>query len=293
MSDNISAAIIGGSAGFKFLQRRNDLKCLGTIVTPFGESVPVHRGVSDGVGFYFMSRHGESGYNTTASFVNYRANIWALKELGVKHIVAWSGPAAIDPSIKIGEIVLPGDLVDETKRRDYTFFDGLGYGFIRQNPVFCGELTAVMAETVVKRQGNCRRDDVYICTEGPRLETSAEIRKFAGYGGGLVGMTLVPEVFLAKELEMCYTMACYVTNYAEGVRERAFREGVLFEGLLDVDDADVVSFAEDEVAEIALTVAVRSADLMRNCKCAVQMERYRRRGDISDDWHTWILSWKS
>ena len=84
------------------------------------------------------------------------------------------------------------------------------------------------------------RGGTYVCTEGPRLETPAEIRKFALCGADLVGMTLVPEVFLAKELEMCYAALCYVTNYAEGIKKAEFQPGMLFEGLADEKDAQVV-----------------------------------------------------
>jgi 5'-methylthioadenosine phosphorylase len=290
MSVQVQSAIIGGSAGFKFLQKHRELKSLGRVSTPFGESAPVYRGSASGVDFLFISRHGDRGYSITASFVNYRANVWALKELGVERIVAWSGPAAIDPSIRIGEVLVPGDLVDETKRRDYTFFEGLGLGFVRQNPVFCPDLSDTLITCIRERLGECRTEDVYVCTEGPRLETPAEIRKFAGYGGGLVGMTLVPEVFLAKELEMCYTMVNYVTNYAEGVRERAFRAGVLFEGLLDDTEARSVDDSVEAVAEIALATVVSACETDRGCACPKQMERYRRRGDIGDDWRTWIVA---
>lgn len=288
MIDSVKYAIIGGSAGFKFFKRYN-LTPLGAVATPFGLSAPVYKGTASGVEFLYISRHGETGYNITASFVNYRANIWALKEHGVERIIAWSGPAAIDPTIKIGEILIPGDLVDETKRRDYTFFEGLGLGFIRQSPVFCPELSEQIEQSVRGRFGECRTSDVYVCTEGPRLETPAEIRKFSGYGGGLVGMTLVPEVFLAKELEICYSMLCYVTNYAEGVRERAFRAGILFEGLLDDSEARSVDDAVSAVADIAVETIVRMDSSPSECSCPKQMERYRRRGDIGEDWHTWIV----
>lgn len=286
---SVQYAIIGGSAGYRFLQSRwKGLELLGPVKTPFGDSVPVYRGASDGLEFLFMSRHGERGYHTTASFVNYRANIWALKELGVERIVAWSGPAAIDPNIAIGEIVVPGDLIDETRRRDYTFFEGQGLGFVRQNPVFCSEIAGALASAARERFGTCRTDDVYVCTEGPRLETPAEIRKFSGYGGTLVGMTLVPEVFLAKEFEMCYCPVCYITNYAEGLRERSFKPGVLFEGLLDDEEIAVVDAGVVSAAETALSALKTLASTKRECKCGLTMERYRRRGDIGDDWRDWI-----
>jgi 5'-methylthioadenosine phosphorylase len=285
---SVRSAIIGGSSGFRFLEwHRDNLEPLGPITTPFGNSAPIYKGSANDIDFLYLSRHGDKGYSITASFVNYRANIWALKELGVERIVAWTGPAAIDPSIEIGEVLVPDDLVDETKRRDYTFFENIGLGFIRQNPTFCSCLSTALADSLKERLGRCRTNDVYVCTEGPRLETPAEIRKFAAYGGTLVGMTLVPEVFLAKELEMCYATVCYITNYAEGLRERPFQPGVLFEGLLDKEEAQAVDEAVAITAEVAISVVTKTN--ARECACSRFMERYKRRGDIGDDWRTWIL----
>ncbi|MEN6371264.1 MAG: MTAP family purine nucleoside phosphorylase [Armatimonadota bacterium] len=287
---SVKSAIIGGSTGFRFLKKhRDELQSLGAIETPFGDSAPVHLCSAKGTEFLYLSRHGENGYDLTASFVNYRANIWALKSLGVERIISWSGPAAIDPAIKIGEVLVPGDLIDETKRREYTYFEGTGLGFIRQSPVFCPELSGALIDSIEKRFGVCRKDDVYVCTEGPRLETPAEIRKYASYGGSLVGMTLVPEVFLAKELEICYAAVCYVTNFAEGVRERAFRPGVLFEGLLDDAEARSVDDAVAAIAETAVSVLAKLDTEPRSCSCPKFMERYRRRGSIGGDWRSWIL----
>ncbi len=286
---SVQSAIIGGSVGYRFLKDRwKGIEALGAVCTPFGDSAPVYRGESDGVDFLYISRHGESGYNVIASFVNYRANIWALKEFGVERIVAWSGPAAIDMGISIGEVLVPVDIVDETKRRDYTYFEGQGLGFVRQNPVFCPELRASLAEVVRERFGECRMEDIYVCTEGPRLETPAEIHKFASYGGTLVGMTLVPEVFLARELEMCYCPVCYITNYAEGLRKRSFRPGVLFEGLLDDEEIRAVDAGVVSAADAALRALVSVATKGRGCHCGQTMERYRRRGDIGDDWRQWV-----
>jgi len=286
---SVASALIGGSSGFRFLERnRESLERIGPISTPFGDSVPVYQGSVSDLEYLYISRHGERSYDITASFINYRANIWALKELGVEHIIAWSGPAAIDPTIKIGEVLVPGDIIDETRRREYTFFEGLGLGFIRQNPTFCPGLSNTLAHASEDRFGSCRTGDVYVCTEGPRLETPAEIRKFSSYCGTLVGMTLVPEVFLAKELEICYAPICYITNYAEGVRKRSFRPGVLFEGLLDDTEARAVDDGVAATAEIALIALGEAAQKPRDCACPHLMERYRRRGDIGEDWHTWI-----
>ncbi len=282
--------IIGGSQGFRTAQELAQAAGgLGPVSTPYGESSSVYSIETGDDIVYFLSRHGDNGYEVSAPFVNYRANIWAMKELGVERIIAWSGPGAIDPNIPVGDLLVPADVIDETRSRDYTFYNGLGIGFIRQNPVFCPELSASLARAVTARQGHCRDTDVYVCTQGPRLETRAEIRKFAAYGATLVGMTLIPEAFLARELEMCYCPLCYVTNYAEGVVERAYEPGTLFEGLLTVDERTRVDSAVAALMPVALE-ALRAASHDRDCPCSRAMERYRKRGDIGDDWRTWVSS---
>lgn len=279
-------AIIGGSQGFRTIEKLENCTVIGSIETPFGLSAPIRKINVDNTEIFFLSRHGEHGYTISAPFVNYRANIWALKELEVGRIIAWSGPGAIDPGIPIGDILVPGDIIDETKGRAYTFFEGLGIGFIRQNPVFCPELSESLKRIIESKLGHCRTEDVYVCTQGPRLETRAEIRKFASYGGTLVGMTLVPEAFLAKELEMCYSPICYVTNYAEGVVDRKYEPGKLFEGLLTDEEKASVDAAVDMLPGIAMEALI--AQEPKQCRCHLSMERYRKRGDIGEDWRTWI-----
>ncbi|MBP6963167.1 MAG: MTAP family purine nucleoside phosphorylase [Armatimonadetes bacterium] len=287
MSDAI--AVIGGSGAYTLLQNGSFAgERVGPISTPFGDSQPIHRFAAADAEFLFLSRHGDKGYHIAAPSVNYRANIWALKDLGTARIISWSGPGAIDDSLTIGQYVLPDDLLDETKRRTYTFFEGLGIGFVRQNPVFCPELL-VNASTVLSDLDAEHRDTAtYVCTEGPRLETPAEIRKYKAFGGDLVGMTLVPEVFLAKELEMCYMSICYVTNYAEGIKPSRFVPGVLFEGLISDEQRRIVDAAVGRFPEIIRELVSRLSSRERTCACGRLMERYRRRGDIGEDWHTWV-----
>jgi len=282
-------AVIGGSGGYDLLMSGAfSGERLGVFETPFGPSQPLYRLEMAGSSMLFLSRHGERGYSIAAPFVNYRANIYALKELGAECIIAWSGPGAIAPEIRIGQFVLPDDLMDETKRREYSFFKGRGWGFVRQSPVFCPEVRRVLAKALRELGLEFSETGMYVCTEGPRLETPAEIRKYARLGGDLVGMTLSPEVFLAKELEMCYAPICYVTNYAEGVRPAEFRAGELFEGLLSPEQRKVVDGAVRQLPRILAVAAPKIARLSRTCHCPRLMERYRKRGDIGDDWHEWL-----
>ncbi len=257
--------------------------------TPYGWSNPVHLCRKDGFRFLFLSRHGERGYATTAPYVNYRANIYAAKHLGVARIFAWTGPGAISPKYRPGDLVLPGDLLDFTRGRPSTFYEGKGIGFIRQHPVFCEAMRHALRDAARRRrEGRLRLGGTYACTEGPRLETAAEIRFLASAGADLVGMTLCPEAFLARELEICYAPVAYVTNYAEGVRALPYRKGALFEGMLPAAAAGAVEAAKNAIPGIAVAAARELSEAERDCPCAVSMERYRKKGVIGTDFRDWV-----
>jgi 5'-methylthioadenosine phosphorylase len=186
--------------------------------------------------------------------------------------------------------VLPDDVLDFTRNRPSTFYEGKGIGFIRQSPVFCETMRRALRSAWGPR-GSGKRLHVggtYACTEGPRLETPAEIRFLASAGADLVGMTLCPEAFLARELEICYAPVAYVTNYAEGVRRLPYRRGTLFEGMLPPAAATSVEAAKNAIPAVALAAARALAGEERDCPCAVSMERYRRRGVIGPDFREWV-----
>ncbi len=267
--------------------------------TPYGPSNPVHLCEVAGFRFFFLSRHGEKGYDRTAPYVNYRANIYAAKRLGVERIVAWTGPGAISSKYRPGDLVVPDDLLDFTRNRPSTFYEGKGIGFLRQYPVFCETLRGALRSAWGSREGGRLRaggkgtrrfhfDGTYACTEGPRLETPAEIRFLARAGADLVGMTLCPEAFLARELEVCYAPVAYVTNFAEGVRRMPYRRGALFEGMLPADGVAAVEAAKNAIPGIAIAAARALAGEERDCPCAVSMERYRKRGVIGPDFRGWV-----
>ncbi len=283
---------IGGSVAYRLMSENKITgRRLGPRPTPYGDSQPIFHCTGPQCNYYFLSRHGERGYETTAPYVNYRANVYALRDLDVRTLIAWSGPGAINPNFQIGQFVIPDDLIDETKNRPHTFYENKGIGFVRQHPTFCPALRRTISETLGALGLQYDDDATYVCTQGPRLETRAEIRKFAQYGGDLVGMTLVPEVFLAKELEMCYAAICYVTNHAEGVGpQRDFRPGALFEGLASPEEMKRVNAAVERFPEIIarLATAIARQTTPPECACHHTMERYRQRGDIGEDWREWV-----
>ena len=277
-------ALPPGTLGERLSSRR--------VRTPYGLSNPVHLCEIAGFRFLFLSRHGEKGYEKTAPYVNYRANIYAAKSLGVTRIVAWTGPGAISRKYRPGDLVLPDDLLDFTRNRPSTFYEGKGIGFLRQFPVFCEPLREALRSAAKRSEGGERlhAGGTYACTEGPRLETPAEVRFLARAGADLVGMTLCPEVFLARELEICYAPVAYVTNYAEGVRKMPYRRGALFEGMLPPREAAAVEAAKNAIPGIAIPAARAVAGEERDCPCAVSMERYKRRGVIGPDFRGWVAS---
>lgn len=286
---NPSLACIGGTAAYDLL-RNGALVAerLGPRRTPFGESQSVYLCRTRHGEFFFLSRHGESSYELAPTFVNYRANIYALKELGVRSIVSWSETRAICHNFKIGCFVVVDDLIDETHMRPITFFENRGIGLIRQWPVFCPALRSAFLSTLTQEQFAHCDSGVYVCIEGPRRETAAEVRKYASYGGDLIGTSLAPEVFLAKELQMCYASLCYVAGYAEtGSDFRPFEDGLILDPETQVRRAMQAVERLPRLLERLCAVLPQTA---ARCECASTMKHHIANGQIGGDWRTWIAA---
>ena len=282
---SVRIAVIGGSGAYHLLTKESlgkEKKCQ-SIDTPYGESAPIHHFSIDGLEFLFLSRHGEMDYSITAPFINYRANIYALKECGVQRIIAWSGPGIINTAFEPGDFVVPHDIIDETKNRRTTFYDKTGIGFIRQRRPFCPQVGQALHNVLHETDLQHHNQAVYACTEGPRLETPAEIRKLRILGADLVGMTLAPEAFLAREKEICYSPFCYLTNYAEGVKPRKFEKGELFEGMQTIEEKKQVDNAIQEFPSLIRTVFETLKEEERTCDCSEALRRYKNKGFISED----------
>ena len=280
--NSMPIAVIGGSGAYHLLADQvlgKEKKCL-SLDTPYGASAPIHHFISDDLEFLFLSRHGETDYSLTAPFVNYRANIHALKECGVRRIIAWSGPGIINTAFKPGDFVVPHDIIDETRNRATTFFDNTGVGFIRQSQPFCPQIAHTLHDVLHDSGLPHHEQAVYACTEGPRLETPAEIRKLRILGADLVGMTLAPEAFLAREKEICYTPFCYLTNYAEGVKPREFKKGELFEGMQTEEEKKHVDASIQKFPELIRAVFESLKEEERACDCSEALRRYKNKGMI-------------
>ena len=283
-------AIIGGSGAYKMLSESSfgQAADVAPVSTPFGDVADIKLISANDLDFYFLSRHGLTGYNTAAPFVNYRANIWALKTLGVERIVSWSGPGIINPELEVGSFAVPDDIIDWTRNRPSTFFTKGGLGFIRMSHPFCPDLRHSLLYAMDTSCQRVPEKSTYLCTEGPRLETPAEIKLFHSYGADLVGMTLCPEAFLARELEICYAAVCYLTNYAEGLVQRKFTEGVLFEGMATETERNKAEAAVALLPRIVIEALKLAKTHSRACPCKNAMLRYKKQGLIGEDWRKWL-----
>ncbi len=183
------------------------------VETPFGEpSSPVVIGNLHGRTVAFLARHGQD-HQIAPAEVNYRANIYALKSLGVERILSVSACGSLREDYAPGEIVVPDQLFDNTRGRATSFFgDGLVAHVSVAEP-FCAELSALTAASTAKAGGTVHRGGASITINGPRFSTRAESNTFRSWGMAIIGMTTCPEAFLAREAELCYAVMAHVTDY--------------------------------------------------------------------------------
>lgn len=172
-------------------------------------------------GGLFMARHGD-GHHTPPHRINYRANIAALKAAGATSIVAVNAVGGIAQEAATGALVLPHDLIDYTWGREPSFFDGgeRGVEHVDFTQPFDAGLRQAISICAERLQQPLVREGVYAVTQGPRLETAAEVRRLANDGCTVVGMTAMPEAVLARELEMAYCSLCLVVNPAAGLSDQ-------------------------------------------------------------------------
>jgi 5'-methylthioadenosine phosphorylase len=207
----IRMAVIGGS-GLYQMEGLEDIEER-IVDTPFGPpSDAITVGTLNGVRVAFLARHGQ-GHVYLPSEVPYRANIYALKTLGVERVIAVSACGSLREDYAPGHIVIPNQLFDFTKDRPRTFFGGGLAAHIGSADPFCSDLGAALAEATRQAGGPVHEGGVFITIEGPRFSTKAESHVFRTWGMSIIGMTSSPEAYLAREAEMCYANMAHVTDY--------------------------------------------------------------------------------
>jgi len=181
--------------------------------TPFGKpSAPVVVGTMEGQRVAFLARHG-LGHHISPTEVNYRANIYALKSLGVERIVSISACGSLREDYTPGDIVIPDQVFDFTRERKRSFFEGGLVVHISVADPFCADLSQKLYDATLATGATVHAGGSFITIEGPRFSTKAESNTFRAWGMSIIGMTASPEAFLAREAEMCYAVMAHVTDY--------------------------------------------------------------------------------
>ena len=262
MSEIIPLAVIGGSGLYDLPELTERQKQL--IDTPFGKpSAPVVTGIIDGKKIAFLARHG-IGHTLSPSEVNYRANIFALKMLGVQNIVSVSACGSLREDLAPGDIVIPDQLFDNTRGRQRSFFgDGLVAHISVAEP-FCMNLNDRLSQ-VFSQMGfkKVQSGGSLITIEGPRFSTRAESNVFRSWGLSIIGMTTSPEAFLAREAEMCYSVMAHVTDYDVWHTS---------ESPVTVDMVVKVLNANTSLAQTAIRNLVMTMGVNEDCPCRSALE---------------------
>lgn len=206
-------AIIGGTGVYD--PAMLDAPTEVSLSTPFGPSKATI-GNYKGKRIAFMPRHG-AGHSIPPHLINYRANIWALKQLGVGQVLATAAVGSLQIPYSPGSLVLIDSFLDFTKTRPSTFFEKDQVVHVDMTDPYCGRLRSEVKGAADNLGIHLFDGGTYVCAEGPRFESTAEIRLYQSFGAAVVGMTTIPEVVLAKEAELCYATVCMVTNYGAGI----------------------------------------------------------------------------
>jgi len=203
--------IIGGSGVYdpELLEEAREIK----VYTPYGApSALVTVGTYKSERIAFIPRHGK-GHTIPPHMVNYKANVWAFRELGVKSIIASSAVGSLRDDYKPGDFVIPDQFIDRTKKRLDTFYEGGRLCHISAADPFCPQLRDFFIDLAEKLAFRVQGQGTYVCIEGPRFSTRAESKLFRSWGADIIGMTVYPECVLAREAELCYVSVAMVTDY--------------------------------------------------------------------------------
>ncbi|MFI5419830.1 MAG: S-methyl-5'-thioadenosine phosphorylase [Nitrososphaerales archaeon] len=247
-------AIIGGTGVYdpSLFQDIQSVK----VSTPYGPTSPfLSVGKLKNTNVAFIPRHGRD-HSIPPHKINYRANISALKQIGVKRIIGVSSVGSLKEDLKPGQFVFPDQFIDRTKSRADTFFEGARVAHISSADPFCPQLLEILSDSARQHSVVFHKGSTYVCIEGPRFSSRAESRLFRQWGADIVGMTLYPECILAREAEMCYASIAMVTDYDVWAGKPVTAEEVSA-----VMNKNIAS------AKKVLLSALESIPQERNCNC--------------------------
>ena len=250
-----TAAIIAGS-GAEDLEPFRTWKLV-TVETRFGIA-EVRQGQVDGRPVLFAARHG-TGHTTAPHLINYRAIISALSELGAERIIGTAAAGSLSTDIAPGTAAVLTDFIDFTRRGPITLFDTVDSGVVHTDfsEPYCPEISEALLTASEQNGLEVTTPCTYICTDGPRYETPAEIAMFRSWGADVVGMTNAPEAILSREAGICYGAIAIITNFAAGISPTP------------LSHAEVVAAMKSVESQLTTTIlrAIRALPSLRGCVC--------------------------
>lgn len=248
--------VIGGS-GLYEIEGLSDIEEV-KVSTPFGDPSDLYiTGMLDGVKLVFLPRHGR-GHKFLPSEVNYRANIYGMKKLGVERIISVSAVGSMKEEIVPGHIVIPDQFFDQTQgKRASTFFgDGIA-GHVQFADPICSDLSGLVYAAAVEAGATVHKGGTYICIEGPNFSTRAESNIYRSWGVDIIGMTNIPEARLAREAEICYATVALATDY-----------DCWHEGHEDVSVEAVIADIKQNVAMARNIIRIAAGKVVASRSCA-------------------------
>jgi 5'-methylthioadenosine phosphorylase len=255
MEKDIEIGIFGGTGIYDsgILEDAKEI----SIDTPYGKpSDSITVGIFKGRKIAFLPRHGKK-HTVPPHLINYKANIWAFKELGITRIIAPSAVGSLKEEIEPGHFALPTQFLDFTKSRDGSFSENGRVIHISVADPFCPELQSSILKVVKEQNFHIHKDCTYVCIEGPRFSTKAESKFYRSTGAGIIGMTLVPECQLAREAQMCYASISTVTDYDVWAEKPVTAKEVL----------ETLSKNVERIKKV-LTDLINQIPKTRSCTCA-------------------------
>ena len=259
MEKDVEIGIFGGTGIYDsgILENASEI----IIDTPFGKpSDSITVGIFKGRKIAFLPRHGKK-HTIPPHLINYKANIWAFKELGITRIIAPSAVGSLKEEIEPGHFALPTQFLDFTKSRNGSFSENGRVIHISVADPFCPELQSSILKVTKEQNLHIHKDCTYVCIEGPRFSTKAESKFYRTTGAGIIGMTLVPECQLAREAQMCYASISTVTDYDVWAEKPVTAKEVLHTLSKNVERTKKVLI--DLISQIPKT---------RSCSCAKALE---------------------
>ncbi len=250
--------VFGGSGFYSFLKVKEEFD----VNTPYGRpSDKIILSELDGINVAFIPRHGKK-HVLPPHKINYRANVYAMKELGVKHIFGPCASGSLQPHVKPGQFVICDQFVDRTKGRIDTFYDGPKTTHMSMAEPYCPVLRNIIAECADELGITYHNKGTAVIIQGPRFSTKSESKWFSSQGWEVIGMTQYPECYLARELEMCYVNISLITDYDVGLEGRPEIKAVTTKEIIKIFELNI------EKLRNLLFMAIPKVPEKRDCVCS-------------------------